>query len=140
MNELLQKRRDEGQGLVEYALLLMLVAVVIIAILTILGPQVGEVFSRVSSSLGGGGGGIASVTATRSNGGHGDNVSVTVTVNSPTTITAVDSQSNHTAGPVNCATTCTLTVSHVGHHAGTITVTSSDGGSSSAGYGPRIDD
>ena len=88
MNELLQKRRDEGQGLVEYALLLMLVAVVIIAILTILGPQVGEVFSRVSSSLGGGGGGIASVTAVRSNGGQGNNVSVTVTVNSPTTITA----------------------------------------------------
>ncbi|MCL5950812.1 MAG: Flp family type IVb pilin, partial [Chloroflexi bacterium] len=32
--------REEGQGLVEYALILVLVAVVVIAILTLLGPQI----------------------------------------------------------------------------------------------------
>lgn len=39
--------RQEGQGLVEYALILLLVALVVIAILTVLGPQIGNVFSRV---------------------------------------------------------------------------------------------
>ncbi len=44
--------RESGQGLVEYALVLVLVAVVIIAILTLLGPQIGNVFSRITSGLG----------------------------------------------------------------------------------------
>jgi pilus assembly protein Flp/PilA len=43
--------REEGQGLVEYALVLVLVAVVIIAILTLLGPQIGNVFSRITQGL-----------------------------------------------------------------------------------------
>ncbi len=43
--------RESGQGLVEYALVLVLVAVVIIAILTLLGPQIGNVFSRITSGL-----------------------------------------------------------------------------------------
>ncbi len=45
--------REEGQGLVEYALILVLVAVVVIAILTLLGPQIGNVFSRITNGLGG---------------------------------------------------------------------------------------
>ena len=44
-------QREDGQGLVEYALVLVLVAVVIIAILTLLGPQIGNVFSRITSGL-----------------------------------------------------------------------------------------
>ncbi len=43
--------REEGQGLVEYALILVLVAVVVIAILTILGPAVGQVFSTIVNSI-----------------------------------------------------------------------------------------
>ncbi len=43
--------REQGQGLVEYALVLVLVAVVIIAILTLLGPQIGNVFSRITNGL-----------------------------------------------------------------------------------------
>lgn len=39
--------REEGQGLVEYALILVLVAVVVIAILTLLGPTIGNVFSDI---------------------------------------------------------------------------------------------
>lgn len=35
--------REEGQGLVEYALILVLVAIVVIAILLLLGPVVGNV-------------------------------------------------------------------------------------------------
>lgn len=44
-------QREEGQGLVEYALILVLVAIVVIAILTLLGPQIGNVFSRITSGL-----------------------------------------------------------------------------------------
>lgn len=43
--------REEGQGLVEYALILVLVAIVVIAILALLGPQIGNVFSRITSGL-----------------------------------------------------------------------------------------
>ena len=59
LNELLQrfteraKELEEGQGLVEYALILFLVAVVVIAILILLGPQIGSVFSAVTKGLGG---------------------------------------------------------------------------------------
>ncbi len=44
-------RQEKGQGLVEYALVLVLVAVVVIAILTVLGPQIGNVFSRITCGL-----------------------------------------------------------------------------------------
>lgn len=44
---------EDGQGLVEYALILVLVAIVVIAILAILGPQIGNVFSQVTNALAG---------------------------------------------------------------------------------------
>lgn len=40
-----------GQGLVEYALILVLVAVVVIAALSVLGPVVGNVFTLINNSL-----------------------------------------------------------------------------------------
>ena len=45
--------RDEerGQGLVEYALIIALVALVVIAILAVLGGQIKGVFTRASSEL-----------------------------------------------------------------------------------------
>jgi pilus assembly protein Flp/PilA len=50
------KKNQKGQGLVEYALILVLVAIVVIAALLILGPIIGNVFSKVNSSLSGVGG------------------------------------------------------------------------------------
>ena len=44
--------QEKGQGLVEYALILVLVAIVVIAALMILGPIIGNVFSKINSSLG----------------------------------------------------------------------------------------
>ena len=41
----------QGQGLVEYALILVLVAIVVIIILALLGPAIGNVFSRVVVSI-----------------------------------------------------------------------------------------
>ena len=45
--------KEKGQGLVEYALILVLVAIVVIAALMILGPIIGNLFSKVNSSLSG---------------------------------------------------------------------------------------
>lgn len=45
-------RREEGQGLVEYALILVLVAVVVLVALTFLGPSIGNIFSNVITSIG----------------------------------------------------------------------------------------
>ena len=45
--------KEKGQGLVEYALILVLVAIVVIAALMILGPMIGNVFSKINSSLSG---------------------------------------------------------------------------------------
>lgn len=41
----------EGQSLVEYALILVLVAIVVIAVLMILGPTIGNVFSKIVLSI-----------------------------------------------------------------------------------------
>jgi pilus assembly protein Flp/PilA len=43
--------KEKGQGLVEYALILVLVAVVVIAVLYLLGPIVTNVFSRINSAM-----------------------------------------------------------------------------------------
>ena len=44
-------RDEEGQGLVEYALILALIAIVVIAILIILGQKVKNVYNNVSQGL-----------------------------------------------------------------------------------------
>ena len=43
--------KEKGQGMVEYALIIVLVAVVVIAILLLLGPSVGNVFSNVVAHI-----------------------------------------------------------------------------------------
>jgi pilus assembly protein Flp/PilA len=45
--------REEGQGLVEYALILVLVAVVVIVILSQLGPSINNIFVEINDALGG---------------------------------------------------------------------------------------
>jgi pilus assembly protein Flp/PilA len=44
-------QKNKGQGLVEYALILVLVAVVVIGVLTLLGPIIGNVFTKINNSL-----------------------------------------------------------------------------------------
>jgi Flp pilus assembly pilin Flp len=44
-------QRQAGQGLAEYALILALVVVVVIAILTLFGPQLGAVYSHIVTCL-----------------------------------------------------------------------------------------
>ena len=48
-----RSRRDDedGQGMVEYALILVLIAIVVIVLLSVVGNQVNNVFSNVSTGL-----------------------------------------------------------------------------------------
>jgi pilus assembly protein Flp/PilA len=45
------RRDEEGQGMVEYALILVLIAIVVIVILQVVGKQVNNVFSNISNGL-----------------------------------------------------------------------------------------
>jgi pilus assembly protein Flp/PilA len=42
---------DKGQGLTEYALILALVAIVVIVVLQMLGPIIGNVFTSIITAL-----------------------------------------------------------------------------------------
>ena len=43
--------KEKGQGMVEYALIIVLVAVVLIVVLALVGDQISNVFSRIISGL-----------------------------------------------------------------------------------------
>lgn len=43
--------REDGQGLVEYALILVLVSITVIILLSLLGTEVGKVFNDVTNTL-----------------------------------------------------------------------------------------
>ena len=43
--------REKGQGLVEYALIIALVAIVVIATLILLGPQIASIFKNISNNI-----------------------------------------------------------------------------------------
>lgn len=42
---------EEGQGMVEYGLLIGLIAIVVIAVLVLLGPKIANMFTQVSDEL-----------------------------------------------------------------------------------------
>ena len=43
--------KEKGQGLVEYAIILALIAIVVIAVMTLLGTKVKGTFSTINNSL-----------------------------------------------------------------------------------------
>lgn len=43
--------KEHGQGLIEYALILSLVAMVVIVVVRALGPRIGNSYSSINSSL-----------------------------------------------------------------------------------------
>jgi len=43
--------KEQGQGLVEYAIILVLVALVVVAVVRLLGPRIGNTFSSMNNSL-----------------------------------------------------------------------------------------
>ncbi len=42
---------EEGQGLVEYALILFLVVIVVVFIVAVMGPQIGNMYSRITNGM-----------------------------------------------------------------------------------------
>lgn len=46
------RQHQGGQGLVEYALILIFVAVVVVALLTILGPGITNIYGNIITTLG----------------------------------------------------------------------------------------
>jgi pilus assembly protein Flp/PilA len=51
MRSKIEQLKKKGQGLVEYALILVLIAIVVIVILTFLGSRVQSTFSQIGSGL-----------------------------------------------------------------------------------------
>ena len=45
----MQNAGVKGQGLVEYALILVFVAIVVVAVLTIFGPTIGNTYTKIIS-------------------------------------------------------------------------------------------
>jgi pilus assembly protein Flp/PilA len=43
--------QEKGQGLIEYAIILSLVAMIVIAVMWLLGPQVGDSYGSINSSI-----------------------------------------------------------------------------------------
>ena len=127
-------QQEKAQGLVEYALILVLVAIVVIGILLILGPQVGAIFSRVNAALGGGT--LISASTERHGHGHGNDVDINVTVLRATTVTVTDSQSGQTAD-LSCTSTCMHTFTGI-PNAGHVTVTTPEGDFMTVGYPAMI--
>jgi len=44
-------RAEAGQGMVEYGLLIFLASIIVLAILLLLGPQTGSIFSAISTAI-----------------------------------------------------------------------------------------
>jgi len=51
LGDISQLRREEGQTLIEYALILVLIAVVVIGVVTLLGGQISSIFNKVQNAL-----------------------------------------------------------------------------------------
>ncbi len=49
----LKIRDEKAQGLIEYALIILLIAIAVIAVLELLGGGIGNVFTNITDSLGG---------------------------------------------------------------------------------------
>ena len=45
-------RDEKAQGLIEYALIILLIAIAVILVLTALGGQIGNVFTNITNELG----------------------------------------------------------------------------------------
>ena len=132
-----KQSNSSGQGLVEYALVLVLVAVVVIGILTILGPQIGNVFSRVTAGLdgsnGGGAGGSQPVIVKVENVTRvGNTVTMTITVTETTSVNLSASGAS-SPPPTICDTVCVASIVVVAIPSGTVTA-SAPGNSVAVNY------
>ncbi len=127
---------EKGQGLVEYALILVLVAIVVVVILALLGPAIGNVFSNIVAAIENPGGSaavqIANVDTSNliPGGGPGSQVIVFVTINASGTYSV--SCSGGTPNQSQISGSATIVVNGASSP-GSITI-SGAGGSASASW------
>ena len=113
---------ERGQGLVEYAMILVLVALAMVVIGGIFGTSIGNVLARVTNTLSGAANASLSVTANRSGHGRGNDVEVQVTVSKSTSVTLVLVRTG-ASRTMTCSGVCTHTFTGVGEHGGSVQVT-----------------
>jgi pilus assembly protein Flp/PilA len=126
--------RKKGQGLVEYALIIVLVAIVVIVALQLLGPIIGNVFTDISDALqaggGGGGGGGGSGVITGANATYGlGQLTVSVAVSTSTNVSIGGSVSG--GGP--CSGSCQFTFPGA-PGSGSATITAAAGGQTTVSW------
>jgi pilus assembly protein Flp/PilA len=146
------RKRERGQGLVEYALIVVLIAVVVTAVLALLGPTLRNAFSSVTGNIASARATqppapgstptaqrnvITSVSASRTSSGRGNSVNVTIRVSVNTRVTVTDSQNAAPVRGVPCNRRCVVPLGAVGPNAGTVTVTAAAGGTRTAAYPAR---
>ena len=44
-------KKEKGQGLIEYALIIVLVSIVVIAVLALLGPAISNIFQQIINTI-----------------------------------------------------------------------------------------
>jgi len=120
--------------LVEYALILVLVALVVIGILLVLGPSIRDVYNRVVQALGGTGLSryITSTSPSVTDlGGSIYRLTVTVYVNAQTNVTLSAGSKSQT---ISCSPpSCQVSVTNI-PQSGTYTVTDGEGAQVSGSY------
>lgn len=126
-------RKQKGQGLVEYAIIIALVALAVVAVLALFGPQVMSLYDGALTRLFPGP--IAGASAARSGGGTGNDISITVTISGTLPVTVTDSQSGQTQ-TASCSSSCVFTFSGVGSLSGQLKITTT-GGTYFASYGAQ---
>jgi pilus assembly protein Flp/PilA len=106
--------QERGQGLVEYALILVLVAIVVVGILLTMGPTIGNLFSDIKDVLlAGSGGGGSSVITGASASRSGSTVRVSVSVSTSTTISISTGSGTVSPSSQTCNGSCTFTITGV---------------------------
>jgi pilus assembly protein Flp/PilA len=125
------KRREDGQGLVEYALILVLIAVVVIVILLTLGPTIAQTYCRVANALQPGSCTIGSgpFTSISITPGAGNQKTVSFTVSQPTSgISVQTTAGNPQSPPTSCNGTCSFNITGLGAGShGAVTISGGNG-------------
>lgn len=120
---------EQGQGLAEYALILVLVAIVVIVILSVLGPAIADLLAQVTMVLNGG---IAVVDVELTGAGAFSNLRVTVMTSEQTTVTLTTSEGP--SGSASCQPNQRCEITASGVSSGSFTVSTDSGAETSGTY------
>ena len=136
MKLFLKKPDERGQGLVEYALILVLVAIVVIGVLLLLGPAVSQVYCQVVNALEPGGCGVITSHSIDQTGGN-IKFNITVKENATVQVTLKDNDPSKGTTTTQACTPSSCSQITIGsglYTTGTGTITTDQGDYISFGY------